>query len=80
VTGEDVYKAAVGGNEQAHVVSPVSNELLPNASYLNMRVVFRLLLLPPLKEGLTLELFSRDGDGPTGIAFSPTAFIWMKHK
>lgn len=52
VTGEDIYKAAVGGNERVHVVSAVSNELLPNVFYLNMRVVFRLLLLPRL-EGRT---------------------------
>lgn len=32
----------------------------------------QMLLLPPSKEGPTLGLFSRDGDGPTGIAFSPT--------
>lgn len=43
--------------------------------YLYMRVVFRLLLLPPSKEGPTMGLFSREGDGPTGIAFSPTTFI-----
>lgn len=34
VTGEDIYKAAVGGNEQAHAASPVLYELLPNASFI----------------------------------------------
>lgn len=61
------------------IVSAVSNELLPNVFYLNMRVVSRLLLLPRLEGRTDIGIVFRDGDGPTGIAFTHYFYLWMKH-